>query len=366
MTTKDALSEQRAREVLAGIVPGGLQPPHHAVDDDFAHIRPSEAIAAMLAFAPPVIPATVDREAQIEAAAIYVLENSRRSNASMNDYQRAADTDALMKAYRDIIGKALDSGALTTSANEPAKAGEDSGWIVTNGKNEGEQFRTWESGMPEWAADRDRATRYARREDAEAVHREDEDAWHIVPYALANPVELPGAEDVAPLMAVRQIVADRSLLSDDQLAARILALIPRASDEVLTAATIPEGMGESGKLLSAPPEVPMSEEERQAEIAQCVEKLKEAFAEQNKPIPPATIPGGDREALTRIAEQHAIETLISQTEHHDIWGTIALRSGSEVSINSRHIIPAMLRFHEERSIIDASLAFAPSNQEQSS
>lgn len=52
------------------------------------------------------------QEAAIEAASRYVLENSRRSNASLNDHQRDADTTALMTAYRDIIRKAVDSGHL--------------------------------------------------------------------------------------------------------------------------------------------------------------------------------------------------------------------------------------------------------------
>lgn len=55
------------------------------------------------------------REAMVEAASRYVLDNSRRSNASMNDDQRGADTAALMKAYRNIIGKAIDSGFLALS-----------------------------------------------------------------------------------------------------------------------------------------------------------------------------------------------------------------------------------------------------------
>lgn len=58
------------------------------------------------------------------------------------------------------------------------------GWIV--GSGDGKRFRHWEDGNPTWTDDRTKATRYARREDAEAVHREDEDAWSIQPY---SPVE---------------------------------------------------------------------------------------------------------------------------------------------------------------------------------
>jgi hypothetical protein len=56
----------------------------------------------------------------------------------------------------------------------------DSGWIVGNGA--GDQWRRWEQGMPGWTKDRDMATRYYSRADAEAVHAEDEDAWSVVPF----------------------------------------------------------------------------------------------------------------------------------------------------------------------------------------
>jgi len=54
------------------------------------------------------------------------------------------------------------------------------GWIVTNA--EGDRFRTWDQ-FPIWTEDRNLATRYVRREDAERAHAEDEDAWKIIPYS---------------------------------------------------------------------------------------------------------------------------------------------------------------------------------------
>lgn len=51
------------------------------------------------------------------------------------------------------------------------------GWVVREGRNG--RFRTWEDGWSSWTADPARATYYARREDAEAVHAEDEDAWCV-------------------------------------------------------------------------------------------------------------------------------------------------------------------------------------------
>ena len=53
-----------------------------------------------------------DRAGAIERAARYVLGSSRRGTASLNSEQFDADSNKLMTAYRDIIGKAIDSGAL--------------------------------------------------------------------------------------------------------------------------------------------------------------------------------------------------------------------------------------------------------------
>lgn len=68
---------------------------------------------------------------------------------------------------------------------EPAPPAEPvTGWIVGNGA--GDRWRCWRDGMSDWTADRNKATRYARRQDAEDVHREDEDAWRVEPYATAE------------------------------------------------------------------------------------------------------------------------------------------------------------------------------------
>ena len=55
------------------------------------------------------------------------------------------------------------------------------GFIVSNGK--GNAWRMWDEAGPEWTYDRDKALRFARREDAEVFAREDEDAWRIEPFA---------------------------------------------------------------------------------------------------------------------------------------------------------------------------------------
>lgn len=54
------------------------------------------------------------------------------------------------------------------------------GWIVGNG--DGTKWRTWKDGWSDWTESRDDATRYHRRQDAEAVHQEDDAAWRIVPF----------------------------------------------------------------------------------------------------------------------------------------------------------------------------------------
>jgi hypothetical protein len=54
------------------------------------------------------------------------------------------------------------------------------GWIVGNADQT--RWRAWREGEIGWTEKREDATRYARREDAESVHREDEDAWFVVPY----------------------------------------------------------------------------------------------------------------------------------------------------------------------------------------
>lgn len=62
-------------------------------------------------------------------------------------------------------------------------AGE-AGWIV--GNSDGTKWRVWDALGPKWTTDRDRATRYARRVDAEQVHAEDEGAWRVVTYAAGE------------------------------------------------------------------------------------------------------------------------------------------------------------------------------------
>jgi hypothetical protein len=59
-----------------------------------------------------------------------------------------------------------------------AKLGLPSGWVVTNGA--GDKFRSWNSYGSCWVDSPAEATFYARRADAELVHAEDLDAWHVI------------------------------------------------------------------------------------------------------------------------------------------------------------------------------------------
>jgi hypothetical protein len=57
---------------------------------------------------------------------------------------------------------------------------QNAGWVVSN--STGIKHRCWKDGMLEWTFKIDEATRYARREDAEAIHSDDDDVWMIKPY----------------------------------------------------------------------------------------------------------------------------------------------------------------------------------------
>lgn len=59
----------------------------------------------------------------------------------------------------------------------PAAFAPDQGWLIADGS--GERFQFWGDTGPEWTADRSAALWFARRADAEAVARDNEDAWFI-------------------------------------------------------------------------------------------------------------------------------------------------------------------------------------------
>ena len=108
------------------------------------------------------------------------------------DREAAADTALLytgwvLNGYIEEIraGKHDDHPVVQAFARHRLASQVDQGWIVSNGA--GDKWRTWDVLGPVWTGHRDQATRYARRIDAENVHREDEDAWRIEPYAATHP-----------------------------------------------------------------------------------------------------------------------------------------------------------------------------------
>lgn len=79
-----------------------------------------------------------------------------------------------------------EEGSVTLAkfAASPAQS-----WVVADGQ--GLRWRKWGDFGPEWTTDRDAALHFARRTDAEAFAKEDEDAWLIQPVgAPAQEVEV--------------------------------------------------------------------------------------------------------------------------------------------------------------------------------
>lgn len=110
-------------------------------------------------------------------------------------YRFGANDPVILPSKRDW---ADNNPKWTETPLYPAEA-DQGGWIVGNG--DGTKWRTWGAMGPEWTTDRNTATRYYRREDAEAVHRDDEDAWTIVPFGDQAPqasTEAAWCDDTLP------------------------------------------------------------------------------------------------------------------------------------------------------------------------
>lgn len=114
-------------------------------------------------------------------------------NDKYKEFRNFMVNDEACEAYRLCSAQTTRHRAQIMAAEESGyekgladgRAGQlvpaDGGWIVGNGS--GDKWRKWSPAFgPVWTSDRDKAVRYARRCDAEAVHAADEDAWHIVPY----------------------------------------------------------------------------------------------------------------------------------------------------------------------------------------
>ena len=193
----------------------GVYGEHQHPSGDFVHWQDYQAICAELE--------QVERERDEALAKADVHENANRylHGVITGDAERLAGTRVVVKplewdhfdngnAYartyfltycantdgtwmfrngvRTKVGDDLDAAKAAAQADyerrilfalaEPAGEVEPvDGWIVGNG--DGTKWRTWVDGMPGWTDDRSAAIRFARREDAEAVHAEDEDAWKV-------------------------------------------------------------------------------------------------------------------------------------------------------------------------------------------
>lgn len=120
-----------------------------------------------------------DRENPVEGAhtAPSGDEVDRLISQLKAEHQRNGGQGAYAWQSRELCGKA----AAALSAMRPVDA--EGGWIIGNGA--GDKWRAWQDGFSCWVDDLSEATRYYRREDAEAVHMHDEDAWRVVTYTTA-------------------------------------------------------------------------------------------------------------------------------------------------------------------------------------
>jgi hypothetical protein len=112
--------------------------------------------------------------------------------------------------------------------SEPVKDEPASGWIVGNGT--GLRWRTWKGGLPSWTSDKGDATRYARREDAEAAHREDEDACIVVEYRPHDWFEFNGMTCCRSCGIIRNATSD-SRNCKGPVTMGLRAAIPRPAGE---------------------------------------------------------------------------------------------------------------------------------------
>uniref|UniRef100_A0A6M3KEK7 Uncharacterized protein n=1 Tax=viral metagenome TaxID=1070528 RepID=A0A6M3KEK7_9ZZZZ len=61
-------------------------------------------------------------------------------------------------------------------------------WLIENGEaGDAIQYRSWKHGWPCWVSDPYKALWFVRREDAELISEEDEDAWCIVEHGFEMP-----------------------------------------------------------------------------------------------------------------------------------------------------------------------------------
>lgn len=184
----------------------------------------------------------------------HVLEQTERPKGWSSEW-RDAVLDELVAAhiyspkYEDDPKLAVHDVIARNVAVERTRlalAEGEKGWIV--GSGDGKRWRTWKDGWSDWTDDRDQAVRYARREDAEAVHAEDEDAWTIQPYAHPDPLAAGASAREVHEALEREVAkweyASRNSRTDN---GRRMSLPVSMVCQALAALSAPSQVGEGAK-----------------------------------------------------------------------------------------------------------------------
>lgn len=120
-----------------------------------------------------------------EALAARPPSGSRDLRAAALEFYNAAVADRTVR-ISCLSPEQRDSlAAMADRLREALAAPATLGWVVADGQ--GARWRMWGDSGPEWTADRDKALQFARRSDAEAFARDDEDAWLIQPVTAEAP-----------------------------------------------------------------------------------------------------------------------------------------------------------------------------------
>lgn len=157
---------------------------------------------------------SVDKHSELseDKAVQMVLDAMQALGKVENAHQAMCETSKSWKSRCYSVGAALGLDFGDEDWVMPDEAG---GWVVTNG--DGTLYRTWANGMCQWTGDINTATRYFRRQDAEDVHHDDEDAWKVIPCkAIEEPsgVIAKGVTEVPP--GVQLVALDGTTYQPDR------------------------------------------------------------------------------------------------------------------------------------------------------
>lgn len=91
------------------------------------------------------------------------------------------------KHWAAAVARHLFAGYVKSKLTAPL------GWVVGDGG--GTRYRTWGDLGPDWTTNINAALWFARRDDAEAFARDDEDGWRIVPVQCASAEQPQGGNN---------------------------------------------------------------------------------------------------------------------------------------------------------------------------